>query len=52
MKSTTFEAQKRVKITKVECPKQLASLKGKQPRFTQVCEKSDMTKVVFDMLKI
>lgn len=40
------------KITKVECPQQLASLKGKQPRFTQVCEKSDMTKVVFDMLKI
>ena len=39
-------------ITKEPVPPQLASLKGKQPRFTAVTEKSDMPKVVLDMLGI
>ena len=33
-------------------PPQLASLKGKTPRFTGVCKKEDMKQVVFDMLGI
>lgn len=33
-------------------PPQLATLKGKSPRFTKVCNKKDMKQVVFDMLGI
>ena len=33
-------------------PPQLASLKGKTPRFTKVAKKEDMAKVVFEMLGI
>ena len=33
-------------------PSQLATLKGKTPRFTRVCKKEDMKQVVFDMLGI
>lgn len=33
-------------------PPQLASLKGKTPRFTSVCKKENMKQVVFDMLGI
>lgn len=33
-------------------PSQLATLKGKTPRFTGVCKKEDMKQVVFDMLGI
>ncbi len=33
-------------------PPQLATLKGKSPRFTKVCNKADMKQVVFDMLGI
>lgn len=33
-------------------PPQLATLKGKSPRFTGVCDKDDMKQVVFDMLGI
>lgn len=33
-------------------PSQLATLKGKMPRFTGVCKKEDMKQVVFDMLGI
>lgn len=33
-------------------PSQLATLKGKEPRFTGVCKKEDMKQVVFDMLGI
>ena len=33
-------------------PEQLATLKGKQPRFTRVADKEDMKQVVFDMLGI
>ncbi len=36
----------------VKCPNQLASLKGKTPRFTDIAEKSEMTEVVFKMLGI
>ncbi len=36
----------------VKCPAQLASLKGKTPRFTDIAEKSEMTEVVFKMLGI
>lgn len=39
-------------FTGAEVPVQLASLAGKQPRFTDVCEKSEMTDVVFNMLGI
>lgn len=33
-------------------PPQLATLKGKSPRFTKVCNKADMKQVIFDMLGI
>ena len=33
-------------------PQQLATLKGKKPRFTRVSKKEDMKQVVFDMLGI
>ena len=33
-------------------PPQLGALKGKSPRFTNVCKKQDMKQVVFDMLGI
>ena len=33
-------------------PQQLATLKGKEPRFTGVSKKEDMKQVVFDMLGI
>ncbi len=36
--------------TGAECPPQLENLKEKTPRFTSVCKKEDMEKVVFDML--
>lgn len=36
--------------TGVECPAQLANLKGKEPRFTKCCKKEDMESVVFQML--
>lgn len=39
-------------ITGEPVPMQLASLKGKTPRFTKVAEKNDMPKVVLDMLGI
>lgn len=39
-------------FTGAEVPVQLASLAGKQPRFTEVCEKNEMTDVVFNMLGI
>lgn len=39
-------------ITGAPCPKQLAELKGKTPRFSKICEKSEMTDVVFEMLGI
>lgn len=39
-------------FTGAEVPVQLASLAGKQPRFTEVCEKNEMTNVVFNMLGI
>lgn len=40
------------RISGVKCPTQLDSLKFKKPRFNLVCEKSEMTNVVFDMLGI
>ena len=46
----TVEAVSR--ISGAECPTQLATLKGRQPRFTDICEKSEMTEVVFKMLGI
>ncbi len=41
-----------IKESKVECPPQLSSLKGKSPRFTECCEKEDMAKAVYKMLGI
>lgn len=38
--------------TNTQIPSQLASLKGKQVRFKDVCQKEDMKQKVFDMLKI
>lgn len=38
--------------TGVECPEQLATLKGKQPRFTDCCYKEDMVDMVYRMLGI
>ncbi len=40
------------RVSGVKCPEQLASLKGKQPRFTDICKKPEMTEVVFKMLGI
>lgn len=34
------------------CPEQLATLKGKAPRFTDCCNKEDMTDKVYEMLGI
>lgn len=36
----------------VKCPQQLANLKGRKPRFTEICTKPEMTEVVFKMLGI
>ncbi len=38
--------------SKEPIPQQLATLKGKTPRFTKVADKEDMAQVVFDMLGI
>ena len=38
--------------SKEPVPPQLATLKGKAPRFTRVSDKEDMAQVVFDMLGI
>lgn len=38
--------------SKEPVPQQLATLKGKTPRFTKVADKEDMAQVVFDMLGI
>ena len=35
-----------------ECPAQLATLKGKTPRFTDCCNKEDMVNMVYNMLGI
>ncbi len=40
------------RVSGAECPKQLATLKGKSPRFTGICEKPEMSDVVFNMLGI
>ncbi len=38
--------------TGVECPSQLATLKGRQPRFTDCCNKEDMIAMVYRMLGV
>ncbi len=38
------------KISGVKAPAQLAGLKGTAPRFTEICEKTDMRGVVYGML--
>ncbi|MBQ3136516.1 MAG: threonine synthase [Clostridia bacterium] len=38
--------------TGAECPAQLATLKGKEPRFTDCCEKEDMIEMVYKMLGV
>ena len=40
------------RVSGVKCPEQLESLKGKEPRFTDICKKPEMTEVVFKMLGI
>ena len=40
------------KATGEECPAQLATLKGKTPRFTDCCEKQEMIDMVYRMLGI
>ena len=40
------------RVSGVKCPEQLANLKGKEPRFTDICKKPEMTEVVFKMLGI
>ncbi|MBP9988553.1 MAG: threonine synthase, partial [Ruminococcus sp.] len=37
--------------TGAECPRQLADLKNKTPRFNGCCKKEEMEQVVFDLLK-
>lgn len=44
--------EKLAKETGCEVPAPLASLKDKEPRFTDCCEKTKMEKVVFEMLNI
>lgn len=39
-------------VTGCEIPKPLATLRGKQPRFMGVCNRTDMEQVVYDMLHI
>ncbi len=39
-------------ITGEPCPEQLATLKGKSPRFTDCCEKENMIDTVYQMLSI
>ena len=39
-------------LTGCEIPAPLASLKGKQPRFTDVCDRDNMKAVVYGMLGI
>ena len=41
-----------VKATGEPCPPQLANLSDKEVRFTSVCDKEDMTKMVYGMLGI
>ncbi|MBR3554137.1 MAG: threonine synthase [Clostridia bacterium] len=41
-----------IETTGEPCPKQLATLRGKAPRFTACCEKDDMERQVYDMLGI
>ena len=41
-----------IETTGEPCPKQLATLRGKTPRFTACCEKDDMERQVYDMLGI
>lgn len=40
------------KVTGAEVPKPLASLKDKSVRFTQVCDKEDMSQMVFKLLNL
>lgn len=40
------------KVTGAEVPKPLASLKDKAVRFTQVCDKKDMSQMVFKLLNL
>ena len=48
-----FEQVELLKMaTGEECPEQLATLKGKTPRFTDCCEKQDMIDMVYRMLGI
>ena len=44
--------EKLAEKTNCEVPAPLASLKDKKPRFNDCCEKTQMEKVVFDMLGI
>ena len=44
--------EKLAEITGAECPKQLAGLRNKEVRFTGCTDKTEMEKVVFDMLGI
>ncbi len=39
-------------LTGEPCPQQLASLKGKEPRFTSCCEKDNMVDTVYKMLGV
>ncbi len=41
-----------MEITGEPCPEQLATLKGKEPRFTSCCEKENMIDTVYQMLGI
>lgn len=41
-----------MEITGEPCPEQLATLKGKEPRFTACCEKENMIDTVYQMLGI
>ena len=41
-----------MEITGEPCPEQLATLKGKEPRFTACCEKENMIDTVYGMLGI
>ena len=41
-----------MEITGEPCPEQLATLKGKTPRFTDCCNKEDMVNKVYEMLGI
>ena len=52
LKTSIYYFELLKEATGEECPEQLATLKGKSPRFTDCCNKEDMINMVYQMLSI